>query len=147
MPVGHYVSNAGIRSGGVELKQEQFGKNLLSVKPPNFVDLYKEQLLSPLAMFQFFTAALWMMDEYWQYTMFSIFNILMFESTTVFQRLKTLNTLNGMSTKYVHAPQTLPTKKKCEGKNGSLREKNRVLQIPLTDGLRQDGGIRVWWWA
>jgi len=31
--------------------------------------------------------------------LFSLFNILMFESTTVFQRLKTLNTLNGMSTK------------------------------------------------
>lgn len=58
MPVGHYVSNAGIRSEGIALKREQFGKNLLAVQPPNFITLYKEQLLSPLAMFQFFTSAL-----------------------------------------------------------------------------------------
>jgi cation-transporting ATPase 13A1 len=98
-PIGRYVATAGISSPDLPLRVEQYGKNLLAVAPPNFIALYKQQLLSPLAMFQFFTSALWMMDEYWQYTLFSVFNILMFESTTVFQRLKTLNTLNGMSTK------------------------------------------------
>ena len=53
----------------------QFGLNTLSVKTPSFVALFKEQLLSPLAMFQFFTSALWLMDEYWQYCLFSLLNI------------------------------------------------------------------------
>ncbi len=61
--------------------------------------MYKEQLLSPIAMFQFFCSVLWMLDEYWQYTMFTLFSICLIESGTVFQRQRTLGTLSGMSTK------------------------------------------------
>ena len=43
-----------------------------------------------------------MQDEYWQYTLFSLFNVLMFESTTTFQRLRTMKTLNSMSSKPYH---------------------------------------------
>jgi cation-transporting ATPase 13A1 len=71
----------------------------LSIPTPQFLTLFREQLLSPLAIFQFFTSALWMMDEYWQYFMFSVLNIFIFESTTVWQRLRTMATLSGMSTK------------------------------------------------
>ena len=60
---------------------------------------YIEQLLSPIAMFQVFCAVLWLMDEYWQYTIFSIFSVLMLESTTTFQRLRTFSTLHGMCPK------------------------------------------------
>lgn len=109
-PVGEYLSSSGLDSSSIAPLTEQFGKNSLSIRQPNFIDLYKQQLVSPLAMFQFFTSALWMMDEYWQYTLFSLFNILMFESTTVWQRLRTLKTLSGMSTKpyqiYVYRDST-----------------------------------------
>ena len=50
-------------------------------------------------MFQLFSAALWLLDAYWQYTMMTLVQILVLESTTVFQRLKTLKTLKGMSVK------------------------------------------------
>eukprot|EP00041_Stephanoeca_diplocostata_P039356 m.1618071 g.1618071 ORF g.1618071 m.1618071 type:complete len:1536 (+) comp25376_c1_seq1:138-4745(+) len=99
-PLSTYCNNAcGLKESDISLLREQFGKNTLSIATPNFFTLYREQLLRPLSMFQFFTSALWMMDEYWQYTMFSLFNIFLFESTTVWQRLKTLKTLSGMSTK------------------------------------------------
>lgn len=97
--VSSYVQATGLVSSELGLLTENFGKNKLSIAQPQFLDLFKQQLLSPLAMFQFFTSALWMMDEYWQYTMFSILNIFMFESTTVYQRLRTMKTLSGMSTK------------------------------------------------
>lgn len=99
-PLSTYCTSAGgLKETDITLLREQFGKNTLSIATPNFFTLYREQLLRPLSMFQFFTSALWMMDEYWQYTMFSLFNIFLFESTTVWQRLKTLKTLSGMSTK------------------------------------------------
>eukprot|EP00039_Didymoeca_costata_P012204 m.175013 g.175013 ORF g.175013 m.175013 type:complete len:1509 (+) comp15415_c0_seq4:169-4695(+) len=94
-----YRNSEGIQESELGQARDQYGKNTLTLPKPNFLTLYKEQLLSPLAMFQFFTSALWMMDEYWQYTMFSLMNILIFESTTVWQRLKTLQTLSGMSSK------------------------------------------------
>lgn len=65
----------------------------------HIVPRYIEQLLSPIAMFQVFCAVLWLMDEYWQYTIFSIFSVLMLESTTTFQRLRTFSTLHGMCPK------------------------------------------------
>jgi cation-transporting ATPase 13A1 len=68
--------------------------------------MWFERLMSPISMFQLFSAALWLLDAYWQYTMMTLVQILILESTTVFQRLKTLKTLKGMSVKafdvYVH---------------------------------------------
>ena len=91
------------------MRKEKFGQNTLSIKTPGFLELFLVQLLTPVAMFQFFTSALWLLDEYWQYTMFSLFNIMMFESMTVFQRLQTLKTLSGMSTKPYEYPSLFVT--------------------------------------
>mgnify|MGYP000527471497 CR=1 FL=1 len=66
-----YLSASGVASQQVSALQERFGKNVLTIPTPKFFDLYTEQLLSPLAIFQFFCAILWMLDEYWQYTMFT----------------------------------------------------------------------------
>jgi hypothetical protein len=96
---GRYVTCTGLTGSEIPVRTEKYGQNTLSIRPPSFLELYRSQLLKPVAMFQFFTSALWLLDEYWQYTMFSLFNILMFESMTVFQRLQTLKTLSGMSTK------------------------------------------------
>jgi manganese-transporting P-type ATPase len=69
------------------------------VKQPEFLDLYKKQLLSPLCVFQLFSVLLWTLDEYWQYSFFTLFMILMFEGTVVFQKLKSLGALKGMGNK------------------------------------------------
>ncbi len=74
-------------------------RSLFSSINCRFIELYINQLLSPLAMFQFFTSVLWLLDQYWQYTIFSIINVLIFESTAVFQQVKTRGALRGMSTK------------------------------------------------
>ena len=46
----------------VEAAGEKFGTNVISVPTPRFLDLYYEQLLSPLVIFQLFTSALWLLD-------------------------------------------------------------------------------------
>jgi len=96
-----YFATNGLDHATVLKNQAHFGLNSLAIAQPKFFELFKQQLVSPIAMFQFFTSLLWLMDEYWQYCLFSIFNVFTFESMTVFQRLKTMKTLDGMSTKSV----------------------------------------------
>jgi cation-transporting ATPase 13A1 len=63
------------------------------------MDMYKKQLLSPFTVFQLFCVVLWMLDDYWQYSAFTLFMILMFEATVVFSRIKSLSSLSGMGNK------------------------------------------------
>ena len=77
----------------------RFGKNIFDVKQPTFSELYKKQLLSPFTVFQLFCVILWLLDDYWQYSFFNLFMILMFEGTVVFTRIKSLNALKGMGNK------------------------------------------------
>ena len=99
LTLDEYVGADGLSKREASLRQMHYGTNVLSVPPPKFIDLYKEQLVSPLVVFQVFCAVLWALDEYWQYTVFQMVSILMLESASVFQRIKTMGTLNGMSAK------------------------------------------------
>eukprot|EP00667_Euglena_gracilis_P000330 EG_transcript_331 len=103
LPVRDYQSSEGLASRAeVDSRQERFGINRLAVQQPRFLELLYHQLLSPIAMFQLFTAVLWLLDEYWQYTLFTLFTIVLLEATTAFQRMRTLGMLSGMATKPYH---------------------------------------------
>ena len=98
-PVTRYLAATGLAVRDVDAHVAQFGRNVVSIPSPSFVAMYVEQLLSPIAMFQIFCAVLWLMDAYWQYTAFSLISVLMLESMTTFQRLRTFSTLHGMCPK------------------------------------------------
>ncbi len=83
----------------ITASQVRFGQNVFQVKQPTFSEMYKAQLLSPFTVFQLFCVVLWMLDDYWQYSFFNLFMILMFEGTVVFSRLKSLQALTGMGSK------------------------------------------------
>ena len=99
LPLASYASAPGLTSsdakGGVEL----FGSNSFEIPLPAFGELYAEQLSSPVACFQLFCAALWLLDEYWKYTLMTLGMILIFEATTAFSRQRNMQTLRGMSTR------------------------------------------------
>jgi manganese-transporting P-type ATPase len=76
--------------------QIRYGPNYFSVKQPTFAELYKAQLLNPFSVFQIFCVLLWAIDDYIVYSCFSLFMVLMFEGTVVFQRLRSLQALRGM---------------------------------------------------
>jgi hypothetical protein len=44
-----------MRKEGMEAKLEMFGKNEMRIPPPRFLDLFKSQLLAPIAIFQVHT--------------------------------------------------------------------------------------------
>jgi len=95
-----YTESTGLKTDSqVELAQDMFGTNVFELPRATFLQLFKKQLMSPLAIFQFFCTALWMLDTYWKYTCFTLLSILGFEASTAFQRLKSIATLRGMGTK------------------------------------------------
>eukprot|EP00808_Paulinella_micropora_P012340 g13561.t1 len=96
-PVYQYVEATGIRSDGkAQSLLQRFGENIMSIPTPAFLDMYKERMLSPIPVFQIFAACLWLLDVYWNYALFNLFSIFMFEATTTFQRLKNLQMLRSM---------------------------------------------------
>ena len=98
LPLSHYISSKGhLTQAAIESNTERWGKNHLSIKIPGFVELLQSQLVSPLAIFQIFCAMLWLLDEYWTYTLWSLVSVVIFEATTVFQRTRTQKMLGGMT--------------------------------------------------
>lgn len=102
-PIGSYLSAPGLAaSEGTDAPgtlRTRFGRNDFEVPVPTLRVLYTEQLLGPVTQFQLFSALLWVMDEYWKYALFHTGMIFMFEGTTAFGRLKSLQTLRGMGHK------------------------------------------------
>ena len=90
LDLSRYATATGMETESEIVKvSEKWGKNHLAVHAPSFLELLQIQLLSPLAMFQVFCALLWLLDEYWSYTAWSLVSVIIFETTTVFQRTRT----------------------------------------------------------
>ena len=96
-PVEHYVSWKGLPSIKLfEQIKDLYGPNQFKMASPTFGELYVAQLTSPFTVFQIFSTILWLLDEYWKYSLFNLFMILTFEATTVFSRMKSLGSLKAM---------------------------------------------------
>lgn len=76
-----------------------YGENKFDIPIPTFLELFKEHAVSPFFVFQVFCVALWMMDDSWYYSLFSLFMLVSFECTTVFQRRTTMNEFRSMGVK------------------------------------------------
>ena len=72
-----------------------YGNNRTQIELPPFFDLLGQQLLAPFFLFQLFCVALWSLDEYWYYAIFTLFALLLFESTVAYNRRKSLERLRG----------------------------------------------------
>jgi cation-transporting ATPase 13A1 len=97
LPMSHYRSWRGIPSkAALEAQTAKYGPNRYELVTPKFLELYKQQLLSPFTVFQLFSTGLWLLDDYWKYSMFTLFMICTFEATAVQQRLRSIKTLKGM---------------------------------------------------
>ncbi|OAG31220.1 cation-transporting ATPase 13A1 [Nematocida displodere] len=72
-------------------------KNEFKIEPPTFLKMFAEHAVSPFFVFQIFCALLWMLDEYWKYSLFTFFTIISFEAGMVFQRLTNIRQLRSLN--------------------------------------------------
>lgn len=95
--LSHFISNNGLDADGVKEARKMYGDNVLEIPVPKFLDLFFEHAVAPFFVFQIFCVGLWMLDEYWYSSLFSLFALVAFECTVVFQRQRTLNEFRTMS--------------------------------------------------
>ena len=87
-PIYHYQEAEGIQNEQEEKKAALvWGQTKIDIPIPKFHEVYMEHLVAPFFVFQIFCSALWLMDEYWYYSLFTLFMLFMFEGTVVMQRL------------------------------------------------------------
>lgn len=95
--LAEYKSPAGLKSAAVDDLRILYSKNEFDIPIPTFTALFAEHCVAPFFVFQIFCVSLWCLDEYWYYSLFTLFMLIMFECTVVWQRLKTLKEFRTMS--------------------------------------------------
>eukprot|EP00750_Incisomonas_marina_P021944 INCI4801.1.p1 GENE.INCI4801.1~~INCI4801.1.p1 ORF type:complete len:1011 (-),score=169.81 INCI4801.1:1948-4980(-) len=78
-----------------------YGANDLNIPIPSFGTLFEEHATAPFFVFQVFCVSLWLMDEYWYFSMFTLAMVIVFEVTVIKQRQRSLLQLRAMRRKPV----------------------------------------------
>ena len=87
----------GLSSSSIANLLSLYGKNTFNIPIPASGALFAEHATAPFFVFQIFCVALWCLDEYWYYSLFTLFMLIMFECTVVWQRVRTLTEFRSMS--------------------------------------------------
>lgn len=86
-------------SGDLVHLRRLYGENAFDIPIPSFMELFKEHAVAPLFVFQVFCVALWLLDEFWYYSLFNLFMIVSMEGAGVFQRVTALKEFRTMGIK------------------------------------------------
>lgn len=84
-PLATYHDPKGLRTDDVKELDTLYGKNEFNIPIPSFTELFGEHATAPFFVFQVFCVALWCLDEYWYYSLFTLFMLIVFECTVVWQ--------------------------------------------------------------
>jgi magnesium-transporting ATPase (P-type) len=80
-------ANADADTPAAAAARSRFGPNSIPLEAPSFASLFVQHAMAPFFVFQVFCVALWMLDEIWYYSLFTLFMIVTFESMLVWRRI------------------------------------------------------------
>lgn len=97
LPLEAYAACAGLKSADeIRAAAAAFGANEFAIPSADFWEMFQEHATAPFFVFQVFCVGLWCLDEYWYYSILTLFMLVVFEATVVKRRMRTLDDVRGM---------------------------------------------------
>ncbi|KAF5354144.1 hypothetical protein D9756_007291 [Leucocoprinus leucothites] len=96
-PLETFLKPASLWTSHLKALYKLYGKNEFNIPIPTFSGLFSEQATGPFFVFQIFCVRLWCLNEYWHYSLFTLFMLVVFECTVVWQWVRTLTEFRTMS--------------------------------------------------